>query len=107
LLPIEQPRVVATEKGFAFTPTAAGKETAFLQLDAERAVSLQHWTELPKTLLGRGRQPKPGATVLAQPVEEGGQAIPKRRRKMAFWSSRSMASAASFTWAWTAPGAGA
>jgi hypothetical protein len=74
LLPIEQAHVVAPEKGFTFTPTAAGKETPFLQLDAERGASAQRWAELPKHFWAVVGKPGPGATVLARAVGEKSEA---------------------------------
>ena len=70
LLPIEQAHRVAAEKGFAFTPTAAGHTTAFLQLDAERSLSQQRWAELPKHFWAVAGKPRPGATALARLVED-------------------------------------
>ncbi len=65
LLPIESPHVVAPVEGFSVTRTQAGKETKFLELDAEPAKNAEIWRELPRHFWGIVGQAKPGATTLA------------------------------------------
>jgi hypothetical protein len=65
LLPIESPHVVAPVEGFSLTRTQAGKETKFLELDADPAKSAAIWRELPRHFWGIAGQAKPGATTLA------------------------------------------
>jgi hypothetical protein len=65
LLPIEEPAVVAPRDGFSVTLTEPGKETRFLELDPDPALSARRWSELPKHYWGVTGRVKPGATSLA------------------------------------------
>ena len=71
LLPIESPRVVAPAEGFPITLTQLGKETKFLEMDADPARSQAIWAGLPRHYWGIVGQAKPGATPLAYVVEDG------------------------------------
>ncbi len=65
LLPIESPRIVAPREGFSVTRTQAGKDTRFLEMDADPAKSAEIWRDLPRHFWGIVGQAKPGATTLA------------------------------------------
>jgi hypothetical protein len=65
LLPIESPRLVASEEGFAVTLTQIGKETKFLQMDADPVKSASIWRGLPRHFWGVVGRAKPAATTLA------------------------------------------
>ncbi len=65
LLPIESPHVVAPAEGFSVMRTQAGKETKFLEMDAEPAKNAEIWRGLPRHFWGIVGQAKPGATTLA------------------------------------------
>lgn len=73
LLPIESPHVVAPEEGFSVTRTQAGKETKFLELDADPVKSVAIWRELPRHYWGIVGKAKPGATALAYVAERGAE----------------------------------
>jgi hypothetical protein len=83
LLPIEQPRVLAPEDGFPLTITRAGRETRFMELDADREDNDILWAGHPRpwrwAMAGTA---KPGATALAgwlDPAEE--KLTPTEREK--------------------------
>jgi hypothetical protein len=65
LLPIDDPRVVAPEDGFAVSLTAEGRDTEFMKLDPENAKSDARWAELPKHFWAVVGRIKPGARALA------------------------------------------
>ncbi len=65
LLPIESPRIVAPVEGFPLTLTQIGRETKFLEMDADPAKSASIWHDLPRHFWAVVGQAKPGATTLA------------------------------------------
>jgi hypothetical protein len=67
MLPITDPRVVATEEGFAVTLTEEGKQTDYLKLETEGLGedNLRRWAELPRHYWGAIGKAKPGAMTLA------------------------------------------
>ena len=65
LLPIESPRVVAPVEGFRVTLTGSGRETKFLEMDADPAKSASIWHGLPRHYWAVVGEAKPGATTLA------------------------------------------
>lgn len=65
LLPIESPHAIAPIDGFPITLTQIGKETKFLEMDADPARSTAIWRELPGHFWGVVGRAKPGATTLA------------------------------------------
>jgi hypothetical protein len=65
LLPIESPHVVAPVEGFSLALTQAGKETKFLEMDADPGKNVAIWRELPRHFWSIAGQAKPGATTLA------------------------------------------
>src|SRR5206468_4277545 len=70
---------------FPLTLTQAGRETSFLELDADTAKSAERWAQMPPHYWGVVGRAKPGATPLAW-VEEGGaakKAGPERERESA------------------------
>ncbi|MSU76895.1 MAG: hypothetical protein EXS16_02250 [Gemmataceae bacterium] len=67
LLPIIEPRVLATDKGFTLAPTAESKLRPFLQLEPD--ASMSDWPELPSHYWGVVGKRKPGATVLMTPIQ--------------------------------------
>lgn len=73
LLPIESPRVVAPVEGFAIARTQSGKETKFLELDADPAKNAAIWSGLPRHFWGVVGQAKPAATTLACIAERGNE----------------------------------
>jgi hypothetical protein len=73
LLPIESPHVVAPVEGFSVKRTQAGKETKFLELDADPLKSAAVWRELPRHFWGIAGKAKPGATTLATVAERGSE----------------------------------
>ena len=66
LLPVETPRVLRPESGFALRLTRAGAETPLMRLDAEPADNATLWAGFPRpwpwAVAGRA---KPGAAALA------------------------------------------
>ena len=74
MLPIESPRVVAPQDGFAPALTADGRETKFMDLEEEAGKNDQRWAELPRHFWGVVGQAKPAAATLAFVPE--GQADP-------------------------------
>lgn len=66
LLPIEAPRVLAPEEGFALSLTRAGREARFMELEADREENDTLWAGHPRpwgwAVAGTA---KPGATPLA------------------------------------------
>ncbi|HTU20170.1 MAG TPA: hypothetical protein VMG10_19050 [Gemmataceae bacterium] len=81
LLPIELPRVVAPDDGFPVTLTQTGKETKFLEMDAEPARSAAIWRELPGHFWGVVGRAKPGATTLAYVPDAMDQRAPAEAEK--------------------------
>jgi hypothetical protein len=65
LLPIESPRVAAPVEGFPVTLTQQGKETKFLELEAEYGKSEARWAALPRHFWGVLGKAKPGAVSLS------------------------------------------
>ncbi len=65
LLPIESPRVVAPIEGFSVELTPAGKETKFLEMDADSVKNASIWQGLPRHYWAVVGKAKPGATTLA------------------------------------------
>jgi hypothetical protein len=65
LLPIEAPRLVAPVEGFPLALTQIGKETKFLEMDADPAKSASIWRGLPRHFWGVVGRAKPAATTLA------------------------------------------
>jgi len=65
LLPIESPRIVSPVEGFPVTLTQTGKETKFMEMDADPTKSASIWRGLPRHFWGVVGQAKPGATTLA------------------------------------------
>lgn len=66
LLPILEPSVLATDKGFTLAPTSEGKLRPFLQMEPDSAAA--DWPELPAQYWGVVGKRKPGATVLMTPI---------------------------------------
>lgn len=65
LLPIESTQIVSPAGGFRLALTEQGKQTRFLEMDADAGLSEQRWRDLPPhfwAMLGRA---KPGAASLA------------------------------------------
>ncbi len=85
LLPIESPHVVAPEEGFPLTLTQAGRETSFLELDADTGRSAERWAAMPPHYWGVVGRAKPGATPLAWVEGPGAakKAGPDRERESA------------------------
>jgi hypothetical protein len=65
LLPIESPRVIAPLEGFSVLLTHLGRETKFLELDAEFGQNEARWAALPRHFWGIVGRAKPGAVTLA------------------------------------------
>ncbi len=65
LLPIESPHAVAPTEGFGIALTPAGKETKFMEMDADPARSESIWGGLPRHFWSAVGSAKPGATTLA------------------------------------------
>lgn len=82
LLPIEAPRPLAPEAGFALSLTAAGRVARFMELDAEREDNDKLWAGFPRpwgwAVAGRA---KPGATPLASWLAPGGAKQPLAERE--------------------------
>jgi hypothetical protein len=81
LLPIEQPRVFKPLDGFRLTLTQAGRQTPFMELDAELGKSMERWARLPRhfwAVIGRA---KPGATALAYLPEKEDEEKPQSVRE--------------------------
>jgi hypothetical protein len=83
LLPIESPRVVAPTEGFGIMLTPAGKETKFMEMDADPARSESIWGGLPRHYWGVVGRAKPGATTLATAADPGGQKDPRQSENQA------------------------
>jgi hypothetical protein len=81
LLPIESPRVVAPADGFSVTLTQIGKETKFLEMDADPAKSVAIWRGLPQHFWGVVGRAKPGATTLAYVADAADQREPAEAEK--------------------------
>jgi hypothetical protein len=81
LLPIELPRVVAPIEGFPVMLTQTGKETKFMEMDADPAKSASIWRELPRHFWGVVGQAKPGATPLAHVAEAQADKTPQEVEK--------------------------
>ncbi|MFO0929310.1 MAG: hypothetical protein U0736_20175, partial [Gemmataceae bacterium] len=82
LLPIEAPRTLAPRTGFPLTLTAAGSETRFMELAADRDENRQLWAGYPRpwgwAIEG---QAKPGATPLASWLDTADNALPASERE--------------------------
>ncbi len=61
LLPIESPRTVSPVEGFPVTLTQAGKETKFMEMDADPAKSASVWRGPAAPLLGHSRTSETGS----------------------------------------------
>ena len=83
LLPIESPRVVAPVGGFPTTLTQIGRETKFLEMDADPTRSAAIWRELPWHFWGVVGRAKPGATTLAYAPDAEAQRDPAEAEKRA------------------------
>ncbi|MGH7172348.1 MAG: hypothetical protein ACRELG_18890, partial [Gemmataceae bacterium] len=83
LLPIESPRAVAPVDGFPVTLTQIGKETKFLEMDADPAKSAAIWRGLPQHFWGVVGRAKPAATTLAYAPDPEGQLDPAEVEKQA------------------------
>lgn len=68
MLPILEPKVLQTDKGFTLRATVDGKLRPFLQLEPDAPLS--PWPELPKHYWGIVGKRKPAASVLLMPVQE-------------------------------------
>jgi hypothetical protein len=75
LLPIESPRAVSPADGFGVTLTPAGKETKFMEMDADPAKSEAIWGGLPRHFWGVVGRAKPGATALARVADAGARGL--------------------------------
>jgi hypothetical protein len=82
LLPIEEPRVVASEDGFPVALTQDGKDAEFMKLEAASGQSVTRWAELPRHRWAVVGKAKPGATVLAyvEPTPLGPNATEAERK---------------------------
>jgi hypothetical protein len=83
LLPIESPRAVVPAEGFGIALTPAGKETKFMEMDADPARSESIWGGLPRHFWGVVGRPKPGATALAAVVDAGARKDPRESENQA------------------------
>jgi hypothetical protein len=83
LLPLEQPRAVKPEPGFAATLTAEGKRTPFLRLEPEPDANEKCWAELPRHYWGVIGRAKPGAVPLACYVGEDQAGMESAEREQA------------------------
>jgi hypothetical protein len=71
LLPVESPHVLSPLEGFGVALTRSGRETKFLELDAEMGRSEARWAALPRHYWGVVGRAKPGAVALATPAGDG------------------------------------
>jgi hypothetical protein len=88
LLPIESPRRLSPEAGFALTLTQAGRETRYMELDGDRDENDALWAGFPRpwawAVAGTA---KPGATVLASwidPRDQKGSPAERERQHAVF-----------------------
>jgi hypothetical protein len=83
LLPIEGPRPLAPTAGFPLSLTQSGRETRFMELDAERADNDELWAGQPRPWLwGIAGKTKPAATALASYLDPAEAALsPSEREK--------------------------
>jgi hypothetical protein len=65
LLPIESPHIVAPLEGFRVALSGSGRETKFLEMDADPTKSASIWHGLPRHYWAVVGEAKPGATALA------------------------------------------
>jgi hypothetical protein len=65
LLPLDLPRAVTSTDGFRLELTSIGRETKFMEMDADPAKSAAIWHGLPRHYWAVVGQAKPGATTLA------------------------------------------
>ena len=70
LLPIVEPHVVHTVKGFSLALTPDGQAAPFLKMSSPAQESLDVWSLLPAHYWGVVGQPKPGATALGYVAED-------------------------------------
>jgi hypothetical protein len=88
LLPIETPQALTPPAGFQVARTASGRETRFLEMDADSQRSEAIWSGLPRHLWGVVGTAKPGATVLAVPAVTAGErpaAAEERKKGLIVW----------------------
>jgi hypothetical protein len=80
LLPLEAPRAVAGDDGFAVALSAAGRDTRFMQMDPDAVRSAEVWAGLQRHYWGVIGQAKPGATALAWYDPADGRPAARRER---------------------------
>lgn len=106
LLPIETPHVFAPVDGLRATLTGIGRETKFMEMDADPAKSASIWHGLPRHYWAVVGEAKPGATTLAYAAEADGteQTAEKEKRglivKQNYGFGRVLFVGLDSTWRW-------